>query len=150
MVESFLRLCINEQRAEILATNPMIESIIMVLFVTLMLALFIHLTLFKKFKKIRHYLSDTNRMDIEPLHTFKEEFDKRLLTKSITTETFVQEKFSEWRMLNVPVISLIKMVQMTVSIFILLGVLGTFIGLTISLGSIDATGSQLEIGRAHV
>src|SRR5690625_1651533 len=46
-------------------------------------------------------------------------------------------------MLNVSVISLIKMVQMTVSIFILLGVLGTFIGLTISLGSIDATGSQL-------
>ena len=143
MVESILRLFISEQRAEILVSNPMIEFIFMVLFVTFVLALFIHLTLFNKFKKIRHYLSDTNRMDIEPLHTFKEEFDKRLLTKSITTETFVQEKFSEWRMLNVPVISLIKMVQMTVSIFILLGVLGTFIGLTISLGSIDATGSQL-------
>src|SRR5699024_9181415 len=39
--------------------------------------------------------------------------------------------------------NLIKMIQMTVSIFILLGVLGTFIGLTISLGSIDASGSQL-------
>src|SRR5690625_2307854 len=46
-------------------------------------------------------------------------------------------------MFHVPVVNLIKMIQMTVSIFILLGVLGTFIGLTISLGSIDATGSQL-------
>src|SRR5690625_5449017 len=127
MVESILRLFINEQRAEILVSNPMIEFIFMVLFVTFVLALFIHLTLFNKFKKIRHYLSDTNRMDIEPLHTFKEEFDKRLLTKLITTETFVQEKFSEWRMLNVPVISLIKKIQIQISIIIFIGVIVTVI-----------------------
>lgn len=39
---------------------------------------------------------------------------------------------------------------MTVSVFILIGVLGTFIGLTISLGSINATGSQLVENIAAV
>src|SRR5699024_10988699 len=34
------------------------------------------------------------------------------------------------------------MIQMTVSVFILLGVLGTFIGLTMSLGSINMTGGD--------
>lgn len=143
MVESILSLFINEQRAEILVSNSLIEFIFMILFVTFTIAFLIHLTLFNKFKKIRNYLKDTNKMDIEPLNTFKEQFDKRQQTESIKTETFVQEKFSGWRLLNVPVISLMKMIQMTVSIFILLGVLGTFIGLTISLGSIDASGSQL-------
>src|SRR5699024_7134098 len=143
MVEAILSLFMSEQRAEVLISNPMTEFIFMVLFVIFVVALFIHLILFNKFKKIRNYLQDTNRMDIEPLHTMKEQFDKRQLSESITTETFVQEKFSGWRMFNLPVISLIKMIQMTVSIFILLGVLGTFIGLTISLGSIEASGSQL-------
>lgn len=79
-------------------------------------------------------------MDIEPLHTFKDEFDQKQRTESVTTETFVQEKFSGWRVFNFPVIGLIRMVQMTVSIFILLGVLGTFIGLTSSLGGIATMG----------
>lgn len=65
-------------------------------------------------------------------------------------ETFVQKKFSSWRMFNVPVVSLIKMIQMTVSLFILVGVLGTFIGLAMSLGSIDATGDQLVENVAFV
>lgn len=143
MVESILSLFINDQRAEILVSNPLIELIFMILFVTFIIAVLIHLILFNKFKNIRNYLKNTNKMDIEPLGTFKEEFDKRQQTESIKTETFVQEKFSGWRVFNVPVISLIKMIQMTVSIFILLGVLGTFIGLTISLGSIDSDGNQL-------
>ncbi|PIB40969.1 hypothetical protein AOA59_25880, partial [Pseudomonas sp. 2822-15] len=42
------------------------------------------------------------------------------------------------------------MIQMTVSVFILVGVLGTFIGLTMSLGSIDATGDQLVENVAAV
>src|SRR5699024_768390 len=124
-------------------SNPMIEFIFLVLFVTFVVALFIHLVLFNKLKNMRNYLKDTSRMDIEPLDKMKEQFDEMQQSESITTETFVQEKFSGWRMFNMPVISLIKMIQMTVSIFILLGVLGTFIGLTISLGSIDASGSQL-------
>ena len=65
-------------------------------------------------------------------------------------ETFVQQKFSSWRMFNIPVVSLTKMIQMTVSMFILVGVLGTFIGLTMSLGSIDSTGDQLVENVASV
>ncbi|HLQ97472.1 MAG TPA: MotA/TolQ/ExbB proton channel family protein, partial [Candidatus Dormibacteraeota bacterium] len=143
MVEAILSLFISEERTEILVSNPMIEFIFLVLFVSFVVALFIHLVLFNKLKKIRNYLKDTHRMDIEPLDTMKEQFEKSQLSESISTETFVQEKFSGWRMFHVPVVNLIKMIQMTVSIFILLGVLGTFIGLTISLGSIDASGSQL-------
>jgi len=143
MVEAILSLFISEERAEILVSNPMIEFIFLVLFVSFVVALFIHLVLFNKLKKIRNYLKDTHRMDIDPLDTMKEQFEKSQLSESISTETFVQEKISGWRMFHVPVVNLIKMIQMTVSIFILLGVLGTFIGLTISLGSIDASGSQL-------
>ena len=143
MVEAILSLFISEERTEILVSNPMIEFIFLVLFVSFVVALFIHLVLFNKLKKIRNYLKDTHRMDIDPLDTMKEQFEKSQLSESISTETFVQEKFSGWRMFHVPVVNLIKMIQMTVSIFILLGVLGTFIGLTISLGSIDASGSQL-------
>lgn len=143
MVEAILSLFIREERAEILVSNPMIEFIFFVLVVMFSVALFIHLMLFHKLKKIRNYLKDTDRMDIEPLDAIKEQFEKSQLTESIITETFVQEKFSGWRIFHVPVVNWIKMIQMTVSIFILLGVLGTFIGLTISLGSIDASGSQL-------
>src|SRR5699024_6584425 len=64
-------------------------------------------------------------------------------TETITLETFIQEKFSDWRILQIPVVNIIKLVQMTISVFILLGVLGTFIGLTISLGSISANSDQL-------
>src|SRR5699024_12500325 len=74
---------------------------------------------------------------------FEKEFEKRQAGESIQVETFVQEKISSWRMANIPVVNLIKLVQMTVSVFILLGVLGTFIGLTISLVSIETTGDQL-------
>src|SRR5699024_4962853 len=56
---------------------------------------------------------------------------------------FVQERFSNWRLFHMPVVNLIKLTQMTVSVFILIGVLGTFIGLTISLGSISSAGDQL-------
>lgn len=143
MVESILSLFVGTQKAEILVSNPLIELIFMVLFVTFMITFLLHIFLFNKLKKIRNYLKDTNRMDIDPLHLFKEQFDERQQIESIKTDTFVQEKFSGWRVFNMPVVSLIKMIQMTVSVFILLGVLGTFIGLTISLGSIDAGGSEL-------
>lgn len=89
-------------------------------------------------------------MDIAPLSAFKEEYDQKQHSESVRVETFVQEKFSSWRVFSVPVVSLIKMVQMTVSIFILTGVLGTFIGLTISLGSINGTGDQLVENVASV
>src|SRR5690625_7695373 len=46
-------------------------------------------------------------------------------------------------MFHIPVINLIKATKMTVSVFILLGVLGTFIGLTISLGSMNMATEQL-------
>lgn len=150
MLRFILELFTSEQKAEALLSNPIIELIFMVLFIAFILTLLVHFTLFMKLKRIRNYLHETNRMDIEPLFAFKEQFDRAQQKESMKPETFVQEKFSGWRIFNVPVVNLIKMVQMTVSVFILIGVLGTFIGLTISLGSINSSGSELVENVAAV
>jgi|SRR5690625_640887 len=143
MLQSFLELFTSTEKATMMLAHPLIELIFMTLLVLFVLAILIHIMLFNKFRKVRNYLKDTDRMDIEPLKTIKNDFDRRQVDKSMKVETFVQEKFSSWRLFNVPVVNLIRLVQMTVSVFILLGVLGTFIGLTMSLGSINAGEDQL-------
>src|SRR5699024_11693785 len=85
----------------------------------------------------------TGKMDIEPLRSYQEQFQTEQQTESVNVETFVQERFSSWKLFNMPIVNLIKMVQMTISIFILLVVLGTFIVLTISLGSITSGVNRL-------
>jgi hypothetical protein len=89
-------------------------------------------------------------------------FKLRNIKESRNIESFVQSFFSTYRrgksFLKLPIINEIKMVQSMISILILLGVLGTFIGLTISLGSLDipspnqaveqTDGSQGEAGTA--
>ena len=143
MVEFILEIFTTEQKAEAIIANPLIELVFMVLFVGFILALLVHVSLFGKLKKLRNYLHETNRIDVEPFQSFQKQYEKRQQEDSVAVETFVQERFSSWRVYGVPVVNLIKMIQMTVSVFILIGVLGTFIGLTISLGSINATGDQL-------
>ncbi|WP_226037418.1 MotA/TolQ/ExbB proton channel family protein [Aquibacillus saliphilus] len=150
MIEAILQLFISEQKAQAILANGIIEFIFMVLLATFVVTILVHFSVFSKLKKIRSYLNDTNRMDIDPLSSFKDEFNKRQRQETVRTETFVQEKFSSWRVYNVPVINLIKMVQMTVSMFILIGVLGTFIGLTMALGNIDSGGNQLVEDVASV
>jgi hypothetical protein len=142
MVEFILGMFAGEEKVQAILESPLIELIFLVLFVSFILAVFVHFFLFSRLRKLRNYLRDTNRMDIAPLSAMKEDFARRQETEGIKVETFVQEKFSSWRVFQIPVISLIKMVQMTVSVFILLGVLGTFIGLTMSLGSINMTGGD--------
>jgi len=143
MLQSFLELFTSTEKAAMMLAHPLIELIFMALLVLFVLAILIHMMLFTTFRKVGHYLKDTNRMDIEPLKTIKSDFDRRQADQSMKVETFVQEKFSSWRLFNIPVVNLIRLIQMTVSVFILLGVLGTFIGLTISLGSINAGEDQL-------
>lgn len=144
MLQSILEIFTSSEKAEAILSSPIIELIFATLIIGFIVTLFVHIALFNKLKRIRNHLKDTQQMDIEPLTSFKEQFYARQQNDpNIEVETFVQEKFSGWRLLNIPVVSLIKMIQMTVSIFILLGVLGTFIGLTISLGSIQADGAQL-------
>ncbi|WP_096200426.1 MotA/TolQ/ExbB proton channel family protein [Bacillus sp. FJAT-45350] len=143
MVEAILKLFTSEQQAQSILSNSLIELIFMVLFVTFIVAILIHFILFSKLRRIRNFITDTGSLDIDPLNRFQAEYEHKAKEESVKAETFVQNKFSSWRMFNVPVVSLIKMIQMTVSVFILVGVLGTFIGLAMSLGSIDATGDQL-------
>ncbi|MFC4560216.1 MotA/TolQ/ExbB proton channel family protein [Virgibacillus kekensis] len=150
MLQLILELFTSEQTANDILANQTTELIFMILFTAFFLTLLVHFGLYTKLKRIRNYIDTTNQLDIEPLRTFKQQYEAAREKESIKPETFVQEKFSGWRVFNVPVVNLIKMVQMTVSIFILIGVLGTFIGLTISLGSINATGSQLVENVAAV
>ncbi|CDO02585.1 virulence factor Mce family protein [Oceanobacillus picturae] len=149
MVQAILEMFTSEQKAEAILANSMIEAIFILLFGLFIIAVLLHITLFGKLKKVRNYVKDTNRLDIEPLQGFQEQFNNKQ-GEGVKAETFVQEKFSGWRIFQVPVVSLIKMIQMTVSVFILLGVLGTFIGLTSSLGSININDSDLVEGVAGV
>src|SRR5699024_3882204 len=55
----------------------------------------------------------------------------------------IRNYVKQTKRLDINLLNIIKLVQMTISVFILLGVLGTFIGLTISLGSISANSDQL-------
>ena len=150
MLEGILGLFTTEQNVQAMLAHPMIRVIFMTLFLSFTMTFIVHLALFYKLKRLRNYLKETNRMDIEPLQSIKQQFDQRQADETVTVETYVQERFSNWRFVNVPVVSLIKFIQMTVSLFILLGVLGTFIGLTISLGSINAGGDQLVENVAAV
>nr|WP_235788422.1 MotA/TolQ/ExbB proton channel family protein [Salipaludibacillus sp. CUR1] len=140
----------SEQQAQAILSNQVIEFIFMVLFVSFAIACLVHLILFSRLKRIRHFLHMSDSLDIDPLRAFKLEFYKKQQEEPVKVDTFVQQKFSSWRVFNIPVVSLIKMIQMTVSMFILIGVLGTFIGLTMSLGSIDSTGDQLVENVAAV
>ncbi|SHG87664.1 MotA/TolQ/ExbB proton channel family protein [Ornithinibacillus halophilus] len=150
MLQSILEIFTSEAKAEAILSSPLVELIFMVLFIAFFVTLFVHIALYGKLRKLRNYLHETNRMDIEPLQSFKSEYDKRLEEDTVKAETFVQEKFSGWRVFSVPVVSLIKLIQTTVSVFILIGVLGTFIGLTMSLGSINAGGDQIVENVASV
>ncbi|GGJ91216.1 hypothetical protein GCM10007063_12260 [Lentibacillus kapialis] len=150
MLQFILELFTSGEIADDILANPTTEFIFMILFIIFFLAVLVHISLFTKLKNLRNHITATNGLDMEPLNTFKAQYDRIRAEESVKPETFVQEKFSGWRVFNVPVINLIKMVQMTVSVFILIGVLGTFIGLTIALGSINATGSQLVENIAAV
>ncbi|HAM79723.1 MotA/TolQ/ExbB proton channel family protein [Ornithinibacillus bavariensis] len=143
MVQFILEFFTTEEKATAILSSPLIELIFLVLIFGFLITFFVHLTLFSKLRRLRNYIVETNRLDMEPLASFQKQYEMIQQEDSVAAETFVQERFSSWRVFGIPVISLIKLIQMTVSVFILIGVLGTFIGLTISLGSISTTGDQL-------
>src|SRR5699024_9638016 len=149
-MHSLLELITSAEKAEAMLATPVIKIIFTTLVFMFVITVIINLVLFYKLKQMRNYVRDTQRMDIAPLQSMQQDFQKAQVDENIRPETFVQTKFSAWRVFNVPVVSLMKLVQMTVSIFILLGVLGTFIGLTISLASINAADEQLVENIAQV
>src|SRR5699024_12885146 len=116
--------------------------IFIILFSLFIITCLTHMITFFKIKSIRNYVKQTKRLDINPLHSIKSEFESRQHTETITLETFIQEKFSDWRILQIPAVNIIKLVQMTNSVSILLEVLCTFIGMTISQSSISANNHQ--------
>lgn len=143
MIQGILELFTTVEKAEAMLENSIIEVIFWALFIIFAVTLVAHLLLFLKLKRLRNYLKEANNLEMEPFRSFKKQFEQKQQTEQVKVETFVQERFSNWRVFNMPIVSLIKLIQMTVSIFILLGVLGTFIGLTISLGNIQTVEDQL-------
>ncbi|GEN31578.1 ABC-type transporter Mla subunit MlaD [Cerasibacillus quisquiliarum] len=137
MVRAILELFASKEKVAAILVHPIIEFIFMTLFIAFILTVTIHFALFLKINRVRKHIKETNRLDIEPLQSFKEQFDLRQKEEALNVETFVQEKFSSWQMFRIPVIAVMKLIQMMVSVFILLGVLGTFIGLTISLSGMN-------------
>src|SRR5690625_3724908 len=150
MIQKLLELFTTAEKAEAMLAYPIIELIFISLFTLFIVTLVIHFILFLKIRHVRHYLQTTNRFEVEPLRTIKEEFERRQSEKSFKLETFIQEQFSNWHMFQLPIVSITKMIQMTISVFILLGVLGTFIGLTLSLGNISASSDELVENVAGV
>lgn len=143
MLKAILGIFTTEEKIDAMLANPVIELVFMSLFILFVVTIIVHFVLFLKLRNIRQYMKQTDEMDIEPVRSIKNQFDELQKTESVNVETFVQEKFSNWRLFQIPVVNVIKLTQMTVSVFILLGVLGTFIGLTISLGSISTAGDEL-------
>ncbi|MCD8508787.1 MAG: hypothetical protein LRY73_02080 [Bacillus sp. (in: Bacteria)] len=81
MVESILQLFLSEQQAQSALSNPFIEFIFMVLFVTFTLAFVAHFILYSKLRRIRSFLQTSNSLDIDPLNRFKREFDEKKATR---------------------------------------------------------------------
>ncbi|WP_237563691.1 hypothetical protein [Halalkalibacter okhensis] len=106
MVEAILKLFINDQQAQSILANPLIESIFLVLILTFSVAVFMHFVLFSKLRRIRNFITDTNSLDISPLNRFQMEFGHKNEKESVKVETFVQNKFSSWRVFHIPVVSL--------------------------------------------
>lgn len=143
MLRAILGMFTTEEKVEAMLSNPIIELIFMSLFMLFVVTIIVHFVLYLRLNRVRQHIKQTNEMTIEPLQSIREQFIEQQKVETVDVETFVQERFSNWRLFQMPVINLIKLTQMTVSVFILLGVLGTFIGLTISLGSVSASGDQL-------
>lgn len=143
MLQKMLELFTTEEKAMLMLESPIIKVIFSSLFILFVITFIVHIVLFLKIRRVRNYVKDTNDLNIKPLQTFKEDFNVRQKEESVKLETFIQEKFSSWTFAQVPIISFIKLIKMTISVFILLGVLGTFIGLTISLSNIHGIDDQL-------
>src|SRR5690625_8024725 len=121
MVEFILGMFASEEKVQVILENPLIELIFIVLFISFFLTVFAHFFLFSRLRKIRNDLRDTNRMDIQPLSSMKNEFEHKQKTECIKVETFVQEKFSNWRVVEITAVSVINMINIKVSVFNLLG-----------------------------
>lgn len=143
MIKGILSLFTTEEKVSAMLSHPIIEMIFFTLFSLFFVSVFLHFALYIKIKRVRQHLQQTGTLTIEPLQTMKKEFIEKQKLENIAIETFVQERFSRWKIFHLPMIQLIQLTKMTVSVFILLGVLGTFIGLTISLGSMSIAEEQL-------
>src|SRR5699024_8554996 len=118
MIQAILELFTTKEKAADMLESHIIELIFVVLFILFIITLIIHFTLYKKIRNICHYIKTTEKLDVEPFLSIKQEYNERQSNEAINLENFVQEKISSWYMFRIPIVNLIKLVQMTVSVFI--------------------------------
>lgn len=143
MLRAILSMFASEEKVEAMLSHFIIEFIFISLFSLFAITLIVHIALYMKLSRVRQHIKGTGALTIDPVQTIEKEFKEEAKADSTAIDTFVQERFSNWRLFQMPVINWIKLTKMTVSVFILLGVLGTFIGLTISLSNMNMATDQL-------
>lgn len=78
---------------------------------------------------------------------------ENLIKKSsnhVNTQSYIEAYFSKYKIferINTPLINIMHIIQMTIPVFILMGVLGTFTGLTVSLNSLKMGDISIDITK---
>src|SRR5699024_1600546 len=109
MLQAILELFTTTQKAQAMLDIPIIKTIFIILFSMFIITCLTHMITFFKTNYIPNDIKQTTRIDINPLNTIKSEFQSRQHTETSTLETYIQEKFSDWRILQIPVVNIIKL-----------------------------------------
>lgn len=88
----------------------------------------------------------------EPFEDLIARYEKLIKKSSnhVNTQSYIEAYFSKYKIferINTPLINIIHIIQMTIPVFILMGVLGTFTGLTVSLNSLKMGDISIDITK---
>jgi len=92
MIQALLELFTTEEKATAMLASPIIEFIFMTLFMLFIITLILHFTLFIKIRNIRHYVKTTDRLDVEPLQTYQQQFKERQAKKQFVSTHLFKKK----------------------------------------------------------
>lgn len=143
MLRAILSQFTSEEKIEAMLSHSIIEFIFLALFSLFIITVILHMGLYIRLNRVRQHIKGTGELSIDPVQQIEKDFTSKVNNDGGSLETFIQERFSNWRFFHLPLVNWIKLTKITVSVFILLGVLGTFIGLTISLSSMDLRTDEL-------
>jgi hypothetical protein len=103
----------------------------------------------------KHLVQVNKSIEDQSFEPFKDLIAKyeNLIKKSsnhVNTQSYIEAYFSKYKIfkkINTPLINNIHIIQMTIPVFILMGVLGTFTGLTVSLNSLKMGDISIDITK---
>ena len=103
----------------------------------------------------RHLVQVNKFIDNQSFKPFKDLIARyeNLIKESsnhVNTQSYIEAYFSKYKIfkkVNTPLINIVHIIQMTIPVFILMGVLGTFTGLTVSLNSLKIGDISIDITK---